>query len=529
MSTARTLVFLAAAIPFAVVAGALLLAGWIVVPLVAITPLVVPALIGLRAAVGGLARADAELANRLLGTRVDPPGSAPPASGFWQRGATVVRDQAFWSQQLYLLQRTLLGFALAIAELTLIAASLMAIALPVTYRWNQPELGSWHVDTLGRSLLFVPAGVAGLAIALLLLHPLAALERLLVNGLLHAPIPVPRAVARSQRRRALAIHAAVVVAVSAVILVVWAMTSHSTFWPAWVLLPLALTLAVHGWVELVEERPGLIRGRHASRALVIHGGLAVGLTLFLTAIWALAGGGYFWPAWVALGLASLLLTHVALNTAQRRRSRITVLETTRAGAVDQQEAELQRIERDLHDGAQARLVALGMSIGMAEQKLAADDPDGARVLLDEARVGAREALEELRDLARGIHPPVLADRGLEAAVAALADRSPLRVDIAVDVAERPAPAVETAAYFVVAEALANTSKHAAAGHVDIRIRRDRDDLVVQVVDDGRGGANADGSGLRGLARRVEALDGTLSVASPPGGPTVVQAVVPCGS
>src|SRR5262249_36568384 len=213
--------------------------------------------------------------------------------------------------------------------------------------------------------------------------------------------------------------------------------------------------------------------------------------------------------------------------AHRRSRRITELEETRAGAVDQQDAELRRIERDLHDGAQARLVALGMSIGMAEQKLAADDPAAAQALLVEARAGAQEALEELRDLARGIHPPVLADRGLGAAISALADRSPRDVAVAVDVPEPPAPAVEAAAYCVVAGALAKVGKHAQAGHVDIGIRRDGDALVVRIADDGRGGADATGKGLRGLARRVEALDGSLSVASPRGGPTVLEAGLRC--
>jgi signal transduction histidine kinase len=212
----------------------------------------------------------------------------------------------------------------------------------------------------------------------------------------------------------------------------------------------------------------------------------------------------------------------------RDRERITVLETTRAGAVSQQDADLRRIERDLHDGAQARLVALGMSIGMAEQKLASD-PEEAQKLLAEARLGAQEALEELRDLARGIHPPVLADRGLEAAVAALADRTPLRVNVAVDVDQRPTPPVESAAYFVVAEALANAGKHAVADQVDIAIRRDGGALVVEVVDDGHGGADPAGNGLAGLARRVEALDGTLEVTSPAGGPTTLRAVMPCAS
>jgi signal transduction histidine kinase len=170
-----------------------------------------------------------------------------------------------------------------------------------------------------------------------------------------------------------------------------------------------------------------------------------------------------------------------------------------------------------------------MSLGMAQQKLASSDPQGAQEMLADARLGAQEALHELRDLARGIHPPVLADRGLEAAIAALADRTRLRVDIAVDLKQRPAPAVETAAYFVVAEALTNAAKHARSDRVQIAIGRVGSTLLIEIVDDGVGGAAASGSGLSGLARRVEALDGTLTVDSPPGGPTRIRAVMPCGS
>ena len=140
-----------------------------------------------------------------------------------------------------------------------------------------------------------------------------------------------------------------------------------------------------------------------------------------------------------------------------------------------------------------------------------------------------EALQELRDLARGIHPPILADRGLAAAISALADRSPLPVDVDADVSERPAPAVETAAYFVAAEALANAAKHASPSAVHVRIARRGGLLSLTIEDDGVGGADPAGPGLRGLRQRVEALDGTLTVDSPAGGPTIVSAELPCGS
>ena len=207
--------------------------------------------------------------------------------------------------------------------------------------------------------------------------------------------------------------------------------------------------------------------------------------------------------------------------------RVDVLTSTRAGAVDAQAAELQRIERDLHDGAQARLVALAMSLGMAEEKLDSD-PAQARELLAEARGEARTALTELRDLARGIHPPILADRGLEAAITSIAARSPLAVTIEADLPRRPPAAVEGAAYFVVAEALANATKHSGARTVLVRLALRDDVLVAEVADDGRGGANPQGSGLVGLQRRVAALDGTLSVVSPADGGTTLHAELPCG-
>jgi signal transduction histidine kinase len=169
-----------------------------------------------------------------------------------------------------------------------------------------------------------------------------------------------------------------------------------------------------------------------------------------------------------------------------------------------------------------------MSLGMAEQHVDTD-PEAVRELIAEARLGAAEALAELRDLARGIHPPILTDRGLEAAVRALVVRSPLPVSLAVDVPVRPSATVETAAYFTVSEALANAIKHADATQVDIRIETVDGRLQANVTDDGRGGADPAGRGLTGIRRRLEALDGALRVSSPQGGPTTVHAELPCAS
>ncbi len=195
--------------------------------------------------------------------------------------------------------------------------------------------------------------------------------------------------------------------------------------------------------------------------------------------------------------------------------------------MDAAEAERRRIERDLHDGAQQRLVAVAMSLGRARDRLD-EDPDATRVLLDEAHTDAKHAVSELRDLARGIYPAVLADRGLDAALSAQAAGSPVPVDIVVDLAERPPAAVETTAYFVVGEALTNIAKHADATTARVRVWRKADTVRVEVTDDGRGGARMrPGGGLAGLADRAATIDGTISVAGPPGGPTTVRAELPC--
>ncbi len=208
-------------------------------------------------------------------------------------------------------------------------------------------------------------------------------------------------------------------------------------------------------------------------------------------------------------------------------ARVERLTETRAAAVNAATAELRRIERDLHDGAQARLVALAMDLGMAEERFDRD-PEGARELVGEARDEARRALAELRDLARGMRPALLAERGLEQAVAELAARSPIPARADVDLPGRPVHSVETAAWFVVSEALANAAKHSGASRITIRLGAHGSALRVQVDDDGRGGANPHGSGLDGLAKRVQALDGSLRVDSPRGGPTLIRAELPCG-
>ncbi len=207
--------------------------------------------------------------------------------------------------------------------------------------------------------------------------------------------------------------------------------------------------------------------------------------------------------------------------------RVEQLTQTRADAVDTAAAELRRVERDLHDGAQARLVALGMNLRAAE-RLIISSPQAALELVGEAIQTSSKALIELRDLVRGIYPPVLADRGLGDAVRALALDTPLHTEVDIDLPGRPDLPVESACYFAVAEALANAVKHSGARHVQIRMRHAREMLRIEVIDDGAGGADPDrGSGLRGLERRLGTFDGILAVSSPAGGPTIVVIEVPC--
>jgi signal transduction histidine kinase len=238
---------------------------------------------------------------------------------------------------------------------------------------------------------------------------------------------------------------------------------------------------------------------------------------FLFARWYIVAEG-----WVAARL--LAPTGAALLAA-----RVEKLAETRAAVVDASAAELRRIERDLHDGAQARLVALAMNLGMAED-LFETRPETARAMLAEARADARSAMGELRDLVRGIHPPILSDRGLPGAVLALSIVSSIPVDLDVRLDRRLSAPVEAAAYFAVAELVANAIKHSGASTVRVAVEDADTRLVIRVHDDGCGGASfSGGGGLVGIRRRLAAFDGTLRVTSPAGGPTLVEMELPCGS
>jgi signal transduction histidine kinase len=208
--------------------------------------------------------------------------------------------------------------------------------------------------------------------------------------------------------------------------------------------------------------------------------------------------------------------------------RVESLAESRAGVVDAADAERRRIERDLHDGAQQRLVSLAMNLGLARENLTGL-PEARQVIADAHRE-AKEALAELRHLVRGLHPAVLEDRGLDAALSGIAARAPLPVRVRVDVPRRASPTVEAIAYFVVSEALANIARHAGASKAVIDVQRRDGTLRVVVTDDGAGGADPSrGTGLAGLTQRARSVDGTLRIDSPPGGPTTITAELPCGS
>ena len=306
------------------------------------------------------------------------------------------------------------------------------------------------------------------------------------------------------------------------LIVIWAATGAGYFWPMWAALGLAIPTGLWFAVRWARLRP-----KGATRWYAMQASISLVLVVTDVAVWAMSGGGFFWPIFPAVALSvALALNPLFLRPDQRKlQTRVDELTRTRSGALNVQASELRRIERDLHDGAQARLVALSMQLGRAEERLA-DQPETA-ALVRRAREEATAAIRELRDLARGIAPPVLADRGLVAAAESLAGRSTANVEVVGHLDHRLPPVVETAAYFVVAESLTNVVKHAPGAGARVTLSLDGAMLVVEVADNGPGGADPAGSGLTGLKQRVEALDGRLEVHSVAREGTVVWAVLPC--
>ncbi|MEU9045882.1 MULTISPECIES: histidine kinase [unclassified Kitasatospora] len=349
-----------------------------------------------------------------------------------------------------------------------------------------------------------------LAAVLVCTRPLTALQRGRLRALRGVEVPPPRPLA-GRRIWLLGVtwrqtlHHLVVgpLLAAAALVVVWV-------WGA------ALVLAtVYGWIWLMPAGTTLRSDLAGLDVLLTIGGV-----LLLVAM--------AWPATLMARLevwAALLL--LGPGRAEALERRVEEIAESRAGLVDAVDAERRRIERDLHDGAQQRLTSLAMNLGLARRTLKDVPPEVMQVIVD-AHEEAQAAIDELRDLVRGLHPAVLEDRGLDAALSGIAARAPLPVRLDVDLSEPIAPTVEAVAYFTVSEALTNVAKHARANRVDLAVRTARGRLRLVISDDGVGGADPSrGTGLTGLRKRAASVDGTLSVLSPLGGPTTITVELPC--
>jgi signal transduction histidine kinase len=260
---------------------------------------------------------------------------------------------------------------------------------------------------------------------------------------------------------------------------------------------------------------------HWSSSAEVWTGFAVGVLALLVAP----------PVTQGLAAAELAMVRALLTPsgAELLTAKVSSLTESRARVVDAADAERRRIERDLHDGTQQHLVSLAMNLGMAKEKLESD-PEAARQLVSDAHQQAKDSITELRNVIRGVYPAVLTDRGLDAALSALAARSPVPVRLQVDLPQRPNPTAEAIAYFVVSESLTNVARHSGARSATVYVEQSGDRLKLAIVDDGRGGAvEAAGSGLAGLRDRVVAVDGRFTLTSPPGGGTTIAVEVPCES
>jgi signal transduction histidine kinase len=437
-----------------------------------------------------------------------PSGPQPPARrvGFWRTPF----HRRTWSELLY----GLIGLPLGVVGFSLSLTFLAA----------------------GVSTLITVIGIFVLAFTVVLGRWLGAMDRGLLNGLLGERIQRPRRF-RSERRgllgrplarlgdpvgwRALAfqfVRFPLSVATFCVTVVFWAYTLGGlTYW---------------FWRRFLPAQQGSDGRMHRGMSLwnTNTSGYWIDTTPRIV-VTVLIGVALFWlTPWIVRGFVSIeralgrgLLGPVTVS------QRVRELEQTRSEAVSSSNEQLRRIERDLHDGTQARLVALAMHLGQAKEDLASDDPaaaERARTLIAGAHQQTKETLTELRDLARGIHPPIL-DNGLESALVSLGARSPIRVNLTIELPRRPSITSETITYFGIAELLTNAVKHSAASALSVRVSQRGDQLAFNVSDNGRGGAvMGGGSGLDGVARRLAAVDGTLEVDSPLGGPTTISGVLP---
>ncbi|AEW95867.1 MULTISPECIES: sensor histidine kinase [Streptomycetaceae] len=385
------------------------------------------------------------------------------------------------------------------------------------------------MTTLGAGLLVTFLGVPVLAAMLAGCRGIGVLERLRARTLLRAEVAEPEPVRRRPgglmawvgglfRSGASWRHA-----LYCLLRLPWGVFTFTvaTVWTTvcWSM----LSYPLWRWVfPAYVDQPGIqLYGDGRGHAVYLSGSAELAATAAVGLLLTLA-----WP-WVVRGLASVeaLLVRGLLGPSERV-SRVRELESDRGVVVDTAAADLRRIERALHDGAQARLVALAMELGQAKE-VVRDDPRAAVRLVESAHGEVKTALQELRDLARGIHPAILTDRGLGPALSAVAARCPVPVTVAVDLPARPAPAIEGIAYFTVSELLDNVGRHSGARTAGVEVWRSGDRMLVQVTDDGHGGARPGaGAGLAGLAARLDSMDGVLTVDSPAGGPTRITAELP---
>ncbi|EST30896.1 sensor histidine kinase [Streptomyces roseochromogenus] len=391
-------------------------------------------------------------------------------------------------------------------------------------------LFTWTVTmvSLGTGLLVTFIGIPVLAAALAGCRGFGALERARARGLLRLDVAEPEPL-RVRGPGALAWIGAVLKsgtswrnALYALLQFPWAVFSFSVAVSLWTTGWTLLTYPLWFWVfPAYAGQGGLQLYGDEHHSVYLDNPFEITVTALVGLLFTLA------TPWIVRALTTVdgLLVRGLLGPSPLS-ARVVELESDRGVVVDTAAADLRRIERDLHDGAQARLVNLAMGLGLAKEKLL-EDPDSAAAMVEEAHGEVKTALQELRDLARGIHPAVLTDRGLDAALSSVASRCTVPVRVEVDLPARPAPAIEGIAYFTVSELLQNISKHSRARSASVDVWRTEDRLMLQVTDDGVGGADVSlGSGLAGLAGRLDAVDGVLVVDSPTGGPTQVIAELP---
>ncbi len=469
------------------IVGAVLGAFWIGVPLLL-------AASGLLWRCAGLER---RLANRLLDARISPlpPLGGTRGAGLWQRVRLRVRGRAFWRAVALLalkLPVTAVVAGVIALGLATIAGLLLLGVRGITGGGGGYVGPFWLSPAIGvvLCLLVVPVGVLTVAVTDWMAAGLRALARALLLTSLPAGAPVQETLAQSLGDRTLSI----------------------AYW-----LPARQ--------EFVDERGHPVSlpepGSERAWTAVDYDGRRVAAIIHDSSLEAT-------PELVqaAAAAASLALDNERLKA--ELRARVEELRASRVRIVEASNSARRRLERDLHDGAQQQLVSIAVELRVLRSRVGANPEASALIDRIEANLGA--ALEELRELARGIHPGVLTERGLEPALESLAQRAPIEIDCELELPSRPPASVEAVAYFVVAEALTNVLKYAQTDQASLRARYEAEDLVVELQDDGVGGADAShGTGIQGLHDRVGALDGTLEVISPPGGGTLVRARIPCGS